>query len=609
MEPFTWTFLDLGGGHNGGLRPSHIADREFARLYNFYTFGPHLYYRRGVRPLIDPTRIEPGAPVSDSFTSLFASRVSGGDWTLILGRKLGFSRLDGIGSTVIPLLDFSLASDDFPWSFSQYLNIIYASRRNAGSLIRLTTASAQRAGIPSPAVAPVLADGSAGDVVAGDYLGVYTFYNTETGAESNYSEPSNVLSAAGSKEVDWSNVDISTNPQVNARRLYRTLINRTGEYFFVGMISDNSSTTFSENVTANSIGDVASASNGVPPATVKLHAIWDERMFTSDGRTVRYSGLGMMESYDELDEIEVNTDDGHDITALFGIPRRFIIGKSGSMHYLSPAGDGGYDLDVLDEEHGIRAPHSIRYFNGQVMWYSGSEFRRSTGGPSEDVKPKQIRDILDDIPEDRKEYLVAAVLPELNWYACVVPQTTGPSKVIVWDWVNESWSVFTHPYSPVFLGDFFNSAGTASLYACVEDDDRVYAYNSGGYFFDFYPGQHYDGIIRSKAFDGGRPGFEVAVHRASLQLADTPLDYTYVTEPDQVDLRLYRNLSLTPCASRSISLYRPADGPWHRYTLGQGRGRRGQMIQVELRYATARALIVEGIQLEGTLYAMRKQAG
>jgi len=102
--------------------------------------------------------------------------------------------------------------------------------------------------------------------MSGTYQGAVVFANTVTGSVSNpqplvnnaYSTVANLIR----QPLIWSNIPISTDPQVNARILYRSLGNQT-TLFFDQVISDNTTTTI-----VDTVADFFGANGGNEPAVL-----------------------------------------------------------------------------------------------------------------------------------------------------------------------------------------------------------------------------------------------------------------------------------------------------------------------------------------------------
>jgi len=149
-KPFKLDLLNLGGGLNDGVAPSHIQDNEFSKLANFYPFGSKLTSRRG------SVRITSSA-YGERLTSIFRFKKGTANWQLIVGTRSGIARLSG--TVLVPLAiatGTTISASDEPWRFIQYQNEMIAVRRASGLPKRVTEDVVMDAGIPAPSAAPTL---------------------------------------------------------------------------------------------------------------------------------------------------------------------------------------------------------------------------------------------------------------------------------------------------------------------------------------------------------------------------------------------------------------------------------------------------------------------
>lgn len=116
---------------------------------------------------------------------------------------------------------------------------------------------------PATATTAALAGAGAGNVDNGTHSWVYTYVHQ--GIESAPAATSNVLTVVD-KTVNGqvSLTGVSVGPTgTTARKIYRTVSGNTGNYKLVGTISNNSSTTFTDNVADASLGANAPAAISV----------------------------------------------------------------------------------------------------------------------------------------------------------------------------------------------------------------------------------------------------------------------------------------------------------------------------------------------------------
>lgn len=580
----------LGGGLNEGLPAAAIEDSEFAALENFYPFGTKLIRRGGLRRLT--------ASPHGMLTSLFAFKQTIGVWVLIAGARDGIYRLDGSALTALAYTDGPLPPTfTNPIQFRQHKGEMLAVSKGEGRLLRVTSNLYHAAGIPAPASAVTLADGAAGAVEAGDYYYVVTFYNTGNGAESNPSPASAKLTHAAAKRVTVSTIPISTNAQVNARRIYRTLLNQRGEYYFVGQINDNSTTTFDDNVVQDDLGQsVSIAGNGLPPTGLVALELFAERLFVSDGKDVFFSAEGLPQGFDALDEIPVYEDDGHEIRVLHAHGAQLIVGKTNGIHFITGVGRRSFALETLSNKHGVVAPLSMQSAEGAILWLAEDNVYRSDGvNPPVSVSTQKIRRTLDAIPKEMREKAASAVFPSRSWYVLSIAESASTTnrKLLVYNYKTDAWTVFRYANgtgdAPGFLADFFDAYYGQVLYATMYDG-HIYEWNSG----NDDDGTPIAASLKTKAFS--RSGFPLGVRLVSLLCAGLP---------ESVRLRIFGDASSSASADRTVSLDRGSG--WKDYNLSTLM-RLATEVQLGLDYSGAQPLELEMLALSARGFNRRRKA-
>jgi hypothetical protein len=476
---------DLGGGLSQGVDPTDIDDRELQDVRNFYPFSKRLILRAGI------SRIT-GSPTANRFhehtSGGFAYNTASGAWTFIVGGLTSLGKLDGSSLVQIPHSDLTVyTSNTDPWSFAQYKDVVYAAREGAGTLQRTDGDSIQDSGIAAPSSTATLADGGAGNLDAGDYIGVVTFYNSETGAESNPSDVTATLTLGASKQIAWSSIPVSTNPQVNARRLYRTLVDQQGVYYLVTQINDNFTTTYTDNTLETALGVDASFDNDPPPANLKVVTIWQERAWMTDGTDLFYSELGLPESVGAFNFIKVSPDDGHNIKGLLPLGDKLIVGKTNATFIIT--GVVNFELQALSNAHGVFSHASMKAAEGFGFWFGGDNFYQTDGNAVKAIGDRKIRDLVDGIDLAYADRIVAAIDSKKGWYMALVPSAgaTEPNVIVVYNYKDDSWTIFDYALddsntgAPGWMADFFDTNGDSLIYCNLDggDEDSVFQLNSG----------------------------------------------------------------------------------------------------------------------------------
>lgn len=512
-------YNDIGGGLNQGQPPQTISDREWIECKNFYPFATKLRRRGGLRRLTT-------AAYSERVTGVLAFRPNTGDVQTLVGTRTAIAELDGgVVTALPPLTGFTIGDSTKPWTSFEYKNIAYWVREAANDLIRSDGTYFGPSGIAAPATAPTLADGAAGDIPAANFFGVYTFYNPATNVESNPSPASLVLAHAGSKKINWSGITVSTNTQVGARRLYRTLPNQTGEYYFVAQIDNNFDTTFTgDNVLVQDLGEAVSFDNGLPPANLHFGTVWKERGFFSDKVDVFYSESGRIENFAEGDDsvISVFPDDGHEIRAVYAYGDRLVIGKTNKVHYLVGTSPDNFALLTLSDRHGCASHHSMQSAEGLLFWLGLDNIYRSDGNSVVGLASVKLQNILAALDPDMLEFATATVFPSRNWYVLIIPGTA----TVIYNYKTDAWAEFTHEAALQGVFDHFDNEFIQEMYA-TDDAGFVYKFADETYNYDD------DGAttmlpisctLISKPQEAGNPGSYAVMNRvylAAQQYAET----------------------------------------------------------------------------------------
>ena len=581
---------DLGGGLQQGFPATDIEDRQMAELANWCPVGTRLSTRK---PVTQATSTAHG----ERLTSVMALREATGDWAIIVGALTGLARLDvdqlvelpiSSGPTVLP-------SSVAPWDFHQYVNVGYAMREGVG-LKRFLADHMGEAGIEKPTVAPVIAQGGAGAIEAGDYYPVFTYYNTLTGAESNPSPVGSKLTLAADKKALWSVIGTSDNGQVNARRLYWTLPNQTGVYHFVAQLDDNFTTTYESNVVLDDLGLPASWDNAMPPDSLRFGDFWMERLFATDGTYLYFSEHGMPESFAEDSIIEVFTDDGHEIRGIKAFGSMCVVGKTNKVHYLLSTGPRKFERYTLSDRHGVWSHASMKVAEGWLYWYGGDNVYRSNGTNVEGLGSYAIKELLANVPDNQKEHVSAAVYaaPPLNWYMLSLPQNVSGTDrvVVVFNYKTGVWTTFDHKdlvsgyTAPTFIGELFDEDYGQQLYAVFDDANHLYHYQDENATILEDRGLAIDFRLKTKSFGLEHKGFLKALRRVWILSTSCARSVT---------LSLYRDGSSSATKSRTVSLDQSRD--WKLYNLNASR-KLGATLQLGLVYSGNVEVDLDGISLD-----------
>jgi hypothetical protein len=563
-------------GLNQGKNPEAIGDNEFERLENMYPFAGRLKRRNGL------TKLTTAGAWGDNINQLFAYKIASGTWKLIVGGQTKLGYLSGNAVADVSPLSGVFTSSTNRFSMEQYKDIIYFARDGLGSLYRTDGAAQGTAGISAPSAAPTLAEhADAGALGSADYIGVVTFYNTVTGAESNPSAVSNTH-ASNAKKIAWTGIQVSTNPQVNARRCYRTLADQTGEYYRVTTITDNTTTTLTDNVLQADMGGQASFDNATPPATVKRLEIWNERLWVTDGTYMYYSEYGLPESFSEYSIIAVSEDDGHTINGHLAFGDILLVGKTNATYIISGTDESDFSLGRLSDKFGCASHASMRSAEGLAFWFGGDNFYMTDGTSAKGIGDVKVRELIDSIDSQYYNLVTGAIVDKNGWYVAGIP-ANGSATVnteLIFNYRTLEWATFTYDANtPIILGDFYDTNDQSIVY-CSDGTGDIFQWDSGN------------------TDNGTAIAIDILTKRFGLErddilkiMRDVALHTNKIAESVTIDI----HVDGTSRASGSYNLW--SDNTWKRLALSS-RDYPGTYLQLRIQCSGTSALELKGFQLK-----------
>lgn len=280
-DRFTVEADTLDGGKNTKDSPSKIATNESPDLLNVvFTDQGSVETRQGTT-LFNTQAV--GSHVIDGQAAFNGTMVvwAGGD----------MFRMSNTTGVTIPSAQSQFASGT-KIAHTIYQNLLIFSDGTNGPY-KYDGTGFYQLGIQVPS-APTAASNAGGDVEAGTYYYRVSFINSQV-VEGEAGSASAGITIGGAASITVANIPVGeASHGVDARNVYRAS-DTAGTYRFVGTISDNATTTFTDSVSAASwLVGAASIDDGTAPTpftTVKEHK---ERLFFDDSseRTlIRYTEL------------------------------------------------------------------------------------------------------------------------------------------------------------------------------------------------------------------------------------------------------------------------------------------------------------------------------
>lgn len=229
----------------------------------------------------------------------------------------------------------------------------------------------QSLGIEPSIDAPTAAAGDAG-ILTGDYSFVVTFYRRGNyPCESNPSPVSNTLNVT-SKKISLTGIPVSTDPKVNARRIYRTKANGAIHYWMAD-INDNSTVSLpNTNYHDDELGAEVSY-ECLPPPTGKYYEVWDNRLWIAGNEEhpnlLFFTNTGTAEEYGD-NFLAISRREKETINQIKAFGDKLYVFKRSSRFVVEKAGDAYYLVTQLDQRIGTDAPWSVAVCDRFLIWKS-----------------------------------------------------------------------------------------------------------------------------------------------------------------------------------------------------------------------------------------------
>jgi len=309
----------------------------------------------------------------------------------------------------------------------------------------------------------------------GVYTYQYTFYDSDTGSESNPSPTCARFTVATGSGIEVTNIGVSSASRITSRKLYRT-IDSGGTHYLIATIPDNTTTTFLDTVADSDLSLALTIDQDIPP-TASLIASYKDRIFLAGvadhPNRVYFSLPSLPDNYPSTFWITVGTSDDE---------VRAIVEYDGMLYFVQRAGISrlyGEDANTFKatktRSHvGTNAKWSVAvgpdgiYFsaNDGAYRFDGVKSTRVSEsiGRIFDKTPTALYDIVDTttLEANVKGVFIAGV------YYLIMPlkDTTGTTtnRLIRYDAIEQTWLRFN-----LACDDIFADAGRGELYGASED--------------------------------------------------------------------------------------------------------------------------------------------
>jgi len=351
------------------------------------------------------------------------------------------------------------------WTVTQYASTIYLSSRNGKRPRKWSGDYVDWVGIRAPFQTPVVATAATtgGSLLDGTYALYVTYRNAETGVESNPSPVANITIAAGTGTAALNSVliPVSTDPQVNQRRIWMTLVGGTAGAvaYLVASIDDNITTAYTTGIlqVAGTAATMTYTDNDIPPggAVVK---VFKDRLWVGGApeypTRAYFSAPGALDSFNQTtDFVDVDLDSGDAINALETL-RDTLIAHFGDGR-VAITGSGAtadpFYVSFLSKDTGAVGPLAVREFESShiyvsetdiVLWDGTNSFNVSS--PQEADRPSIQRTVREDMDRTRKRDIGLAVhtLKTQIWITYAEMGSSRNDRVLVFNYDQGVWSKY-----------------------------------------------------------------------------------------------------------------------------------------------------------------------
>lgn len=399
-----------------------------------------------------------------------------------------------------------------PWTAAQRDGDLYLAAANGYRPRRIRTAESSRqsllgsyvdyVGIRAPVFIPkATASTSGGSLADGDYWLYVTYYNPETGDESNPSPGTEVTisGGGGSGRVDSVVIPISADPQVTQRRIYMTALNGVDgdTAYLVATVQDNLTATWTEDITAVDLTqptlEYVANMEAPPGATLAFFRdrLWvggpsgPRRIASNAARTsfvqtsptfAWYSEAGTPTRFHPANFLETSRDQGDPITAFEPTLQAMQVHLRDTRSVIQETNIASdpFQIYPLDVEQAAQGPHGILTIGG-VQYFLGEHDILASQGQG-DVSISNPRDAsLPAIPEVIRERMNEsrrgrAVLAHYQqrdqlWLTYSSDGQTRHDRVLVYNLDQGTWSLYGMELD--FVTPFEDASDEAGLYGAA----------------------------------------------------------------------------------------------------------------------------------------------
>lgn len=422
-----------------------------------------------------------------------------------IGNKIGVMLADWTHTLLSPTVTFATRP-----AWAAINNAAYLAT-GATTHYRVSALGAIRPwGIRRPPIGTTAGAAGAAGLHNGTYELRVTFYNADT--ESSASETAAATVTVTNEAIDWSNLPISSEAHVVGRHLYVRNVATQTQFYRVGTVTNNTSTSASTSVLDANALTVAptTTERNPPPAGIAFVAVYRGRIFMAGADVLYWAKLDGPEAISATAFSRIGSE-GDAITGLIADEHdRLLITTADKTYALIGEVDDDYTIRLLHGQIGCLTHHTMVNAGGFTYWWGRQGLIRVAADSSVEAIGLQL------YGDPTRKVHIAQVAAT----ASAIVHTTRQTVYLALPETEATRATFLLPYNyanNVLESDQWDPIDIASLgVSRFSSTDRVILGGYGGQFFGLWETTA-DGIASGTTSSGT---FVAAAHTVST-ITDT----------------------------------------------------------------------------------------
>lgn len=242
---------------------------------------------------------------------------------------------------------------------------------NGTNAVKVRGTVIEAVGIVAPTVGTMAGTAGAAGLHNGTYELRVAFKNSNTNHISSASATASATVTVNNKHIDWTNVPVSADPQVDTRVLLVRNTATQKQFYVAGTIADNTTTTAETSILDENLLTVAPTrtNRNPPPAGVKYCTVYRGRLVVSDGEGIYWSRIDEPEAFDPL-AVDLIDSSGDVITGLTVLEDTLLVLKDDRTFTITGELGGAYTVLLIDSSIGCVAHSTIITAGANAYWWS-----------------------------------------------------------------------------------------------------------------------------------------------------------------------------------------------------------------------------------------------